>query len=98
MTDASARVVDNPDEGRYEIWVGDELGGILAYRQRPERLVFTHTEIYPAFEGKGLGSQLAKGALDDARARHFHVTPLCPFVASYVSRHPDYANLVATVR
>jgi predicted GNAT family acetyltransferase len=54
-----------------------------------------HTEIEPAFEGEGFGSALVSGALDDVRARGKRVRPLCPFVAAYVKRHPEYADLVA---
>jgi predicted GNAT family acetyltransferase len=53
-----------------------------------------HTEIDPAFEGKGLGSALAAGALDAERALGEPVVPLCPFIRSYIDRHPDYADLV----
>jgi len=56
--------------------------------------VFTHTEIDPEFEGKGLGSQLARGALDAVRAEGSRVVPLCPFMAGYIERHPDYQALV----
>ena len=53
-----------------------------------------HTEIDPAFEGKGLGSALAKGALDAERALGEPVVPLCPFIRAYIDRHPEYADLV----
>jgi len=46
-------------------------------------------------EGRGLAARLVAGALDDIRARGLHVVPICPFVSSYISRHPDYGDLVA---
>jgi predicted GNAT family acetyltransferase len=56
--------------------------------------VLVHTEVEPRAEGTGLGSQLVTEALDDIRARGLRVVPLCPFVAAYIRRHPDYADLV----
>jgi predicted GNAT family acetyltransferase len=54
-----------------------------------------HTEVDPEFEGSGLGGKLVAGALDDVRAQGRRVQPLCPFVAKYIARHPEYADLVA---
>lgn len=55
-----------------------------------------HTEVDPAFEGQGVGSQLAKAALDDVRARGLELVPRCPFIAAYIRRHSeDYLDLVA---
>jgi uncharacterized protein len=88
------RVVDNPAERRYEAAIGDRLAGIVTYRLRPGQIVFLHTEVLPAFEGRGIGSRLAAGVLDDARARGLSVVPRCPFIAAYIRRHPDYASLV----
>lgn len=99
MTDGDAadavRISDNPDERRYEAWVGARLAGKAEYRVAGERIIFFHTEIDPAFEGKGVGSRLARGALDDARERGLRVTPKCPFIAAWIARHPDYQALVA---
>ena len=58
--------------------------------------MFTHTEIDPAFEGHGVGSALAKAALDDVRAKGLKAVPLCPFIRTWIDRHPDYEDLVAT--
>ena len=66
-----------------------------AYQRRPGEVVFTHTEIDPAFEGHGLGSTLARAALDDARSRGESVVPRCQFIRAFIDRHPDYADLVA---
>jgi predicted GNAT family acetyltransferase len=91
------RVEENPQQRRYEVYVGDRLGGFTAYRKRGDALVFTHTEIEPDLEGGGVGSRLVRGALDDVRAQGLKLVPLCPFVAAYVRRHPEYANLLAEV-
>ena len=94
MTDETITVRDNPDERRYEIYVDGDRAGFSAYRDEPGRRVFTHTKIDPDYEGHGVGSALARGALDDVRQRHLAVRPRCPFIAEYISRHPEYADLV----
>ena len=88
-------VVDRPEAERYELLVGGSAAGAIAYRSRPGRVVMLHTEVDPQHEGEGLGSRLVAGALDDVRARGLSVTPLCPFVAAYIRRHPEYGDLVA---
>ena len=55
-----------------------------------------HTDVAPKWEGKGVGSTLVQGALDDVRARGLKVQPICPFVAAYIRRHPEYQDLVAS--
>ena len=91
------RVVDNPAERRYEALVGDRMAGIAEYRLAGNRVIFTHTETDPGFAGQGIASRLARGALDDVRARGLVMTPKCPFIAAYVQRHPAYQDLVVTV-
>jgi len=86
------RVVDNPSESRYEIYEDDKLAGFSTYRLVGNRIVFLHTEIDPAFEGHGLGSALARGALDDARERGLTVIARCPFIARFIREHPEYAQ------
>ena len=91
----STEITNNPEQSRYEIRLDGKLAGFAEYRQSGQRTVFTHTEIDPAFEGNGLGSALAKGALDDTRAAGHTVLPLCPFIKAYSERHPAYQDLVA---
>ncbi len=87
-------VRNNRDRSRYEILVDGEVAGFAQYVMRGGRIVFVHTEIDDAYEGKGVGSELAKGALDDVRSRGLPVLPLCPFIAGYIERHPEYQDLV----
>ena len=87
-------ITDNPDQHRYEIRVDDELAGFVQYRRRPGLIAFIHTEIDQRFEGQGLGSELIRGALDAARSEGIAVLPFCPFVNSFIERHPEYASLV----
>jgi uncharacterized protein len=94
-TPDDATVVDVPQAHRYELLLDGRRIGLLAYRQRHDRVAFTHTEVTPACEGRGFGSRLAAAALDDARRRGLVVVPLCPFIAAYIDRHPEYRDLVA---
>lgn len=87
-------VVDNAAELRYELRLGDEVVGEIRYATEPGLVFLIHTEVAESMEGKGLGAVLVEGALDDVRARSLRVVPVCPFVAAYVRRHPEYADLV----
>jgi predicted GNAT family acetyltransferase len=89
------RVVNNAADERYELWVGDALAGSILYRSRGEALALLHTEVADEFEGQGLGGKLVAGALDDMRERELQLVPICPFVRSYLERHPEQADLVA---
>ena len=88
------RVVDNPEQSRYELRQGATLAGVIEYRPEPGAVVLLHTEVDPAFEGQGLGARLITGALDDLRARGLTLVALCPFVRAYLRHHREYADLV----
>lgn len=89
-------VTHDPDKRRYEIRVDGELVGYTEYVERGGRLLFVHTETDPERHGQGLGSELVRGALEQVRASGRSIVPLCPFVASYVERHPGFEDLVDT--
>jgi predicted GNAT family acetyltransferase len=95
---ADPSVFNNADAQRYEIRLDDRLAGFAAYRTVGRETVFTHTEIDESFEGQGLGSRLARAALDDVRGAGRVVRPLCPFIAGYIKHHPEYADLVEVGR
>ncbi len=88
------RVTENPALHRYEAYVDDTLAAYATYKHTPGGITFLHTQTEPAFEGRGIGSRLAAAALDDARTRGWRVTPQCPFIAAFIDRHPEYADLV----
>src|SRR5205807_4355410 len=90
-----AVVSDNPEASRYELRLHGRLIGLAAYRRRPGRIAITHTEVEPSCSGRGFGSMLAEAALRDARERGERVVPLCPFIADYIRRHPEYEELLA---
>jgi predicted GNAT family acetyltransferase len=83
------RVVDNPDLHRYELYVGDDLAGQIAYSQRNGAVTLIHTEVDPAFKGQGLGDTIVAAALADLDERGLRMIPVCPFVRSYLERHPQ---------
>ena len=79
---------------RYEL--DTDAGTALAlYRLSDGVMTFTHTEVPTALRGRGIGSQMMRGVLDDVRAQGMKVVPRCPFVADYIERHPQYADLLA---
>jgi predicted GNAT family acetyltransferase len=86
-------VTDNSAASRYEATVEGTLA-ILEYQRSISRVTLTHTEVPTALEGRGVGSALARFALDDARTRGLEVVPTCPFVAAYIRRHPEYLEIV----
>ena len=95
MAEMDVRVVDNPEQQRYELWLGATRAGLIQYRCEPGTIVLVHTEVDPAFEGQGLGARLVAGALDDLRARGRRLVAVCPFVRAYLRHHPEYADLLA---
>lgn len=87
-------VTDARDLRRYEARGGGLLG-FLDYRRTPHTIVLVHTEVLPGREGRGVGSALARAALEAARRDGLAVHPMCPFVAEFIRRHPEhYADLV----
>jgi predicted GNAT family acetyltransferase len=95
----AVEVTRNDEARRYEARIDGGLAGFADYQLTDELVVFTHTEVGPAFEGRGVGGAIARWALDDVReggARK--VLPLCPFIAGWIARHPDYQPLVYGAR
>ncbi len=95
MSDSEVAVSDNPGRHRFEISVGAEVAGFVQYRDKGRQRSFIHTVIDPMYEGRGLASRLIRAALTDARERGNSVLPFCPFVRSYLLKHPGDLDLVA---
>jgi len=87
-------VADNPAASRYELRVNDARAGLVTYRLRGEVISLLHTEVEPAFQGAHLATHLARFSLDDARKRGLAVLPFCPYISSWIRKHPDYTDLV----
>jgi predicted GNAT family acetyltransferase len=92
--DPAIEIVALPERRRFEIRVDGATAGHSEYVRKGGRVIFTHTRIDEAYGGRGLGSKLVGGALDAVRAAGDPVVPLCPFVAEYIERHPEYDELV----
>jgi predicted GNAT family acetyltransferase len=91
---ADITVTRNEESHRYEASVDGTVAGFALFRSQPGVTNFYHTEVDPGFEGKGVGSVLARHALDDVRARGEKVIADCPFIAGWIKRHPDYEDLL----
>ncbi len=88
-------VHDAPGSNRYEARDDDgTLAGLAQYIRSPELIAFVHTEVDPAYEGRGVGSELARTSLDEARAAGVKVLAVCPFYAGWIARHQEYADLL----
>jgi len=86
-------VIDNPAEQRYELTVDGHLAAAY-YKLSDGVITFVHTEVPKELGGRGIGSQLVKGALDDVRAKNLKVVAQCPFVSGYIGKHADYSGLL----
>ncbi|HWV96089.1 MAG TPA: GNAT family N-acetyltransferase [Xanthobacteraceae bacterium] len=86
-------VRNNAEKHRYELSVDGHLAATY-YRVAEGVITFVHTEVPDALAGRGIGSKLVKGALDQVRADGLKVVAQCPFVKAYIEKHPDYADLL----
>ena len=86
-------IVQNETENRFEIRIDDQLA-VLEYRVVNGAVQLLHTEVPESFEGKGIASALAEHALEWARAEKRKVEVYCPFVKTYVKRHPEYNDII----
>jgi predicted GNAT family acetyltransferase len=88
-------ILNNEAESRFETIVEGHLA-LVEYERSPGRIAFTHTEVPPALEGRGVASALAKHVLQFARDNQLKVIPLCPFISGYIRKHrADYADILA---
>ncbi|MEU4558716.1 GNAT family N-acetyltransferase [Actinoplanes sp. NPDC023936] len=92
----SISVTDAPERERFEARDDDgNLAGFVTYQLTGAIIVYTHTEVVPAYEGHGVGSALAKAVMDDAKSRNRTVVPICPFISGWLEKHPEYDTVVA---
>ena len=88
----SNNVRDNAERHRFELDVDGQIA-FAVYRREGDVLAITHTETPVSLRGKGVASALVRGLLDIARAQGLKVAPKCPFVAGYIDKHAEYADL-----
>lgn len=88
-------VAHDEEASRYELTRAGDLIGLIDYRRRNGALDMSHTEIFPAVRGQGLGAVLVRNALDDVRDRGETVIPSCWYVREFIEANPEYADLLA---
>lgn len=93
----ASEVHDNPAKHRYELDV-DGVTAFSVYKREPGVITFIHTEVPDALAGKGVGSKLARGALDDVRAKGEKVIAQCPFIAAFIGKHAAYQDLLLKLK
>ena len=86
-------VKHNSAENRFQVEIESHLA-VLEYKLDGSTIIFTHTGVPSALEGRGLGSKLVRAGLDYARAQGLSVVPLCSFVASYIQKKLEYQDLL----
>ncbi|MET9437232.1 GNAT family N-acetyltransferase [Streptomyces sp. NPDC006551] len=78
------------DEKRLEAYVDGRLAGLVEYIPAKGLIAFVHTEVLPERKGQGIGSALAKASLEMVRKADVKFLPVCPFIAAYADRHPEF--------
>lgn len=88
-------VTNNTDRHRFEaVAQSSNLAGFIDYQETSELVALTHTEVAPGFEGRGVGSVLARAALDDVREHGLKALVTCPFIIAWLRHHPEYRDLL----
>lgn len=95
--DHDVPVHNSPGKNRFEANIEGHTA-FVDYKRHGDTIWLTHTEVPKELEGRGIGSALAKHALDYAAANSLHVVPACPFIEDYIGSHPEYASLVKRER
>jgi uncharacterized protein len=94
MAEQQLAIRDNSDRHRFEADLGDGSIAIAEYTLPSGKIMFTHTEVPPSHEGKGIGGALIGFALNSARERGLKVIPICPFFAAYMQKHDEVQDLL----
>lgn len=93
----SAMIIEHhPDRHRFEAILDGAVAGYIDYQRTGDVYDLQHTIVEKEFEGRGVGSALARGTFDEIRAQGAAAIPTCPFLASWIGKHPEYADLVAS--
>jgi len=86
-------LIDNTAAKQYELVV-DGKNPRIEYIAVKDKIYLTHTEVPKELEGKGLASKMVLMVLEDIKSRNLTLIPMCPFVAMYIKRHPEWRELV----
>jgi predicted GNAT family acetyltransferase len=87
-------LIDNVEESQYEFHVGKYIPKIEYIKTNNGEIYLTHTEVSTALEGQGIGSELTEKTLMDIERQGLRLVPLCPFVAGYIQKHPEWRRIV----
>ena len=90
-------VIHNPAEKRFETWIEGQLSK-LDYMEDDDTIIMTHVGVYPEHRGQGVAGKLTQVALEYAKAGSLRVIPMCPYIASYIRRNPQYIELTSQER
>ncbi len=85
-------VKHNPEEKRFKVVLEDKIA-MVEYMMGGNNIVFTHTEVPSEFEGMGIANKMAHVALQYAKTEGYKIQALCPFIAAYVRKHPEYHSI-----
>jgi predicted GNAT family acetyltransferase len=88
------KVIDNEDSNQYEFHIDGLVPRIEYIKAKDDKIYLIHTEVPRELEGKGIGTALVKKVLEEIRENDLTMVPLCPFVATYIKRHPEWKSLV----
>jgi predicted GNAT family acetyltransferase len=89
------KTINNEEKNRFELTVDGHLGRIEYIINKTGMIFLTHTEVARELEGKGIASKMVKDALQYIQERELKLVPLCPYVAAYLKKHPEYQPLLA---
>lgn len=89
------KTINNEEKNRFELKVDGHLGRIEYIMNNSGMIFLTHTEVARKLKGKGIASKMVKDALQYIQAHELKLVPLCPYVAAYLKKHPEYQPLLA---
>jgi len=87
-------LIDNEVYNQYEFHVGNQVAKIEYIKANNNEIYLVHTEMPSSLEGKGIGSMLAEKVLADIESKNLRLVPLCPFIAGYIQKHPEWRRIV----
>ena len=87
-------ISENKERKRFEAVV-DGKTAFIEYIRAEDKVYLTHTEVPKELEGKGVASAMAKQVLQQIKSESLFLVPLCPFIAAYLKRHPEWREILA---
>ncbi|MDR0892350.1 MAG: N-acetyltransferase [Mediterranea sp.] len=91
---AEYTLIDNVDKRRYEFQIDGKVAQIDYIKSQHNQIFLVHTEVPISLGGQGIASQLVQKALEDIELKGLKLVPLCPFVAGYIKKHPEWKGIV----